>query len=85
MGKVKKEENEDEEVECTPLIDERISLRTRLAYSLGHVFNDLAAAMWFSYTLIYLQRIASLEPLTAGSLLLLGRSNEIKEFHNVYR
>lgn len=60
--------------ESSPLlITEKISLFTKLSYSLGHVFNDLAAAMWFSYTLLYLQRITKLEPLTAGALLLLGK------------
>lgn len=47
-------------------------MSTKLAYAFGHVFNDLAAAMWFSYTLIYLQRVALLEPIVAGALLLLG-------------
>ncbi|KAK2579469.1 hypothetical protein KPH14_010783 [Odynerus spinipes] len=51
----------------------KVTLSTKLAYALGHVFNDLAAAMWFSYTLIYLQRVALLEPVTAGALLLLGQ------------
>ncbi|XP_057319545.1 major facilitator superfamily domain-containing protein 12-like [Microplitis mediator] len=55
------------------LITEKISISTKLSYSLGHIFNDLTAAMWFSYTLIYLQRIAKLEPLSAGALLLLGQ------------
>ncbi|XP_008558786.1 major facilitator superfamily domain-containing protein 12 [Microplitis demolitor] len=55
------------------LITEKVSICTKLSYSLGHIFNDLAAAMWFSYTLIYLQRIAKLEPLSAGGLLLLGQ------------
>ncbi|KAH0545603.1 major facilitator superfamily domain-containing protein 12-like isoform X1 [Cotesia glomerata] len=60
--------------ESSPLlITGKISLFTKLSYSLGHVFNDLAAAMWFSYTLLYLQRITKLEPLTAGALLLLGQ------------
>ncbi|XP_011300652.1 major facilitator superfamily domain-containing protein 12 [Fopius arisanus] len=59
--------------EMTPLVEGRITLKTKFAYSLGHVFNDLAAAMWFSYTLIYLQRIALLEPISAGALLLLGQ------------
>ncbi|XP_058805399.1 major facilitator superfamily domain-containing protein 12-like [Phymastichus coffea] len=59
--------------ERTPLVDRPVSLTTRAAYALGHVFNDLAAAMWFSYTLIFLQRIANFEPITAGSLLLLGQ------------
>ena len=27
----------------------------KLAYGLGHVYNDLCAAVWFSYMLIYLQ------------------------------
>lgn len=58
--------------ERTPLVDRPVSLTTRAAYALGHVFNDLAAAMWFSYTLIFLQRVALFEPITAGSLLLLG-------------
>lgn len=59
------------------LITEKVSICTKLSYSLGHIFNDLAAAMWFSYTLIYLQRIAKLEPLSAGGLLLLGKNNII--------
>lgn len=59
--------------EQTLLVDSgKIATSTKLAYALGHVFNDLAAAMWFSYTLIYLQRVALLEPIVAGALLLLG-------------
>ena len=58
--------------ERIPLVERQISLTTRTAYALGHVFNDLAAAMWFSYTLLFLQRVALLEPIAAGSLLLLG-------------
>ena len=59
--------------ERVPLVEKPVSLTTRAAYALGHVFNDLAAAMWFSYTLIFLQRVALLQPLVAGSLLLLGK------------
>lgn len=51
----------------------KIATSTKLAYALGHVFNDLAAAMWFSYTLIYLQRVALLKSVIAGALLLLGQ------------
>lgn len=69
----------EESEERTPLIVERkISLSTRLSYALGHIFNDLAAAMWFSYTLIYLQRIALLEPISAGALLFLGTLKQYK-------
>lgn len=60
--------------EQKPLVDiGRIATSTKLAYALGHIFNDLAAAMWFSYTLIYLQRVALLKPIVAGALLLLGQ------------
>ncbi|XP_014212674.1 major facilitator superfamily domain-containing protein 12-like [Copidosoma floridanum] len=60
--------------ERSPLIEGgAITRTTRTAYALGHVFNDLVAAMWFSYTLLFLQRVALLEPLTAGFLLLLGQ------------
>lgn len=60
--------------ERTRLVDSgKIMTSTKLAYALGHVFNDLAAAMWFSYTLIYLQRVALLKPVVAGALLLLGQ------------
>ncbi|EFN71460.1 Uncharacterized MFS-type transporter C19orf28 [Camponotus floridanus] len=64
----------DNASERTRLVDSgRIATSTKLAYALGHVFNDLAAAMWFSYTLIYLQRVTLLEPVVAGALLLLGQ------------
>ncbi|XP_012228674.2 major facilitator superfamily domain-containing protein 12-like [Linepithema humile] len=60
--------------ERAPLVDTgRLATSTKFAYALGHVFNDLTAAMWFSYTLIYLQRVALLEPIVAGALLLLGQ------------
>ncbi|XP_012264755.2 major facilitator superfamily domain-containing protein 12-like [Athalia rosae] len=60
--------------EKIPLILEgKISRTIRISFALGHVFNDLAAAMWFSYTLLYLQRIILFEPVTAGAMLLLGQ------------
>lgn len=59
--------------EQRPLMDVgRVATSTKLAYALGHIFNDLAAAMWFSYTLIYLQRVVLLRPIVAGAFLLLG-------------
>ena len=64
--------------EHRPLVNSgRIAASTKIAYALGHIFNDLAADMWFSYTLIYLQRVALLEPIVAGALLLLGMCRSI--------
>ncbi|XP_074098245.1 major facilitator superfamily domain-containing protein 12 isoform X2 [Cotesia typhae] len=39
----------------------------------SYLYVYINSAMWFSYTLLYLQRITKLEPLTAGALLLLGQ------------
>ncbi|XP_043475682.1 major facilitator superfamily domain-containing protein 12-like [Leptopilina heterotoma] len=63
----------DEAGERVPLVDGKVTIATRYAYALGHIFNDLAAAMWFSYTLLFLQRISLIQPVVAGSLLLLGQ------------
>ncbi|XP_016920293.2 major facilitator superfamily domain-containing protein 12-like [Apis cerana] len=65
-----KMENAEEQ---SPLLERKISTSTKIAYALGHIFNDLTAAMWFSYTLIYFQRVVLLEPIVAGALLLLGQ------------
>ncbi|CAD1476686.1 unnamed protein product [Heterotrigona itama] len=59
--------------ERSPLLERKLSTSTKIAYAFGHIFNDLTAAMWFSYTLIYFQRVALLEPIVAGALLLLGQ------------
>lgn len=45
----------------------------KISYGLGHVFNDFCAAMWFSYTLFYLQVVIQLESTIAGTLLMIGR------------
>ncbi|XP_076640681.1 major facilitator superfamily domain-containing protein 12 isoform X1 [Halictus rubicundus] len=63
----------ENDAERSPLLERKIRTSTKFAYALGHIFNDLTAAMWFSYTLIYFQRVALLEPIAAGALLLLGQ------------
>ena len=63
------------DLERMPLVEGKLAVATRYAYALGHIFNDLTAAMWFSYTLLFLQRVSLLEPVVAGSLLLLGSFN----------
>lgn len=50
-----------------------LRLHERLAYSVGHFYNDLCASMWFSYLLIYLHYILKFQNKLAGYLLLLGQ------------
>ncbi|KAJ8923207.1 hypothetical protein NQ315_001762 [Exocentrus adspersus] len=45
----------------------------KASFGLGHVFNDLCAAMWFSYTLFYLQVVLTMEATVAGVLIMVGQ------------
>ncbi|XP_013787197.1 major facilitator superfamily domain-containing protein 12-like, partial [Limulus polyphemus] len=49
-------------------------LSTRLAYSVGHVLNDLCASMWFTYMLVYLHYVLEFDNNFAGVLLLIGQA-----------
>lgn len=50
-----------------------LPLRARLAYSVGHVLNDLCASMWFTYLLVYLTFVRQFRSTLAGALLLVGQ------------
>ena len=43
------------------------------AYSVGHVLNDMAAAVWFSYLLLYLQEAEGLSGTQAGAVMFAGQ------------
>ncbi|CAD5220079.1 unnamed protein product [Bursaphelenchus xylophilus] len=44
-----------------------------LAYSIGHFYNDLCSSMWFTYLMIYLERVIRLDHSLAGLLMLIGQ------------
>ena len=46
---------------------------TVASYALGHVLNDMCAACWFSYLLLYLEEARDLSPLEAGAVLFTGQ------------
>ena len=48
----------------------QLTLKTRIFYSFGHIYNDLCASVWFSYTLLYFK--LNFDDSIAGMLLLLG-------------
>ncbi|XP_058138265.1 major facilitator superfamily domain-containing protein 12 [Dasypus novemcinctus] len=50
-----------------------LPLRARLSYAVGHFLNDLCAAMWFTYLLLYLHSVRAYSSRAAGLLLLLGQ------------
>ena len=42
-------------------------------YGIGHMYNDLCAAMWFSFLLVYFQYVNHFPDNMAGYVLLLGQ------------
>lgn len=44
----------------------------KVAYGLGHIFNDITATIWFSYTLVFMQEVVGIPPTMAGFLLFFG-------------
>ena len=60
-------------MEPTALHSDVVPTRSKLAYSVGHVLNDLSASMWFSYLLVFYHRIVGFSNASAGYLLLIGQ------------
>ncbi|XP_008835255.1 major facilitator superfamily domain-containing protein 12 isoform X2 [Nannospalax galili] len=51
-----------------------LSPASRLSFAVGHFLNDLCAAMWFTYLLLYLHSVRGYSSRGAGLLLLLGQA-----------
>jgi Na+/melibiose symporter-like transporter len=52
-----------------------LSVFAKVGYGLGHVFNDLCATVWFSYTLLFLKDVLNM-PTEAGSYMMLGQISD---------
>lgn len=59
----------------TPTDQTRSSLSAlnKLGFGLGHIYNDLCAGVWFSYTLLFMQGALLLPGPEAGALMMLGQ------------
>ncbi len=44
-----------------------ISTPEVLSYGVGHFYNDLCACMWFTYLLLFLQKVVKLQSKFAGT------------------
>ena len=51
----------------------RLSKKTKLAYGVGHILNDICASMWFTYLLVYFHLVLGFSPTYAGLVLLIGQ------------
>lgn len=45
----------------------------KTGFGLGHVYNDLCAGVWFSYTLLFMQNVLQMSSFRAGTLVMLGQ------------
>ena len=52
---------------------EKLSLVQKLAYSVGHFYNDACASMWFTYLLLFYTRVIGFSSVAAANLLLIGQ------------
>uniref|UniRef100_A0A182MY19 Major facilitator superfamily (MFS) profile domain-containing protein n=1 Tax=Anopheles dirus TaxID=7168 RepID=A0A182MY19_9DIPT len=55
--------------------DKRSTLKMceKIGYGLGHVYNDLCAGIWFSYTLLFMQGALGMPAAEAGAMVMLGQ------------
>lgn len=62
---------------CAPLpIDQMrstLSFIQKIGFGLGHIYNDLCAGVWFSYTLLFMQGSLLMSSTQAGALVMLGQ------------
>ncbi|EPB76791.1 hypothetical protein ANCCEY_04143 [Ancylostoma ceylanicum] len=45
----------------------------KFGYGVGHFYNDLCASMWFTYLMIYLEKVLRFRSSRAGLLMLIGQ------------
>ncbi|XP_018014203.1 major facilitator superfamily domain-containing protein 12-like [Hyalella azteca] len=50
-----------------------LTLTEKFCYGVGHVFNDLCASMWFSYLLLFFEKVLLFPDTLAGVVLLVGQ------------
>ncbi|CCD67463.1 Major facilitator superfamily domain-containing protein 12 [Caenorhabditis elegans] len=53
--------------------DHDISFTKKIAFGIGHFYNDLCASMWFTYFMIYMEKVLKFQSSRAGMLMLIGQ------------
>lgn len=46
---------------------------TKFGFGLGHILNDLCAAMWFTYILVFFTSVLGWQAVYAGYVILIGQ------------
>lgn len=61
------------DISTTDQMISTVPLLARIGFGLGHIFNDLCAGVWFSYTLLFMQGALLMPGTVAGALMMLGQ------------
>ena len=48
-------------------------MKQKLSYSVGHIFNDLCSAVWFTYLLVYFNKVVGLSTSNTGVIFLVAQ------------
>lgn len=51
----------------------RLQFKHKLAYGIGHILNDVCASIWFTYLLVYFEKVLLFSATNAGLVLLIGQ------------
>jgi len=52
---------------------EKMNRATKYGYGTGHIMNDMCASLWFTYLLLYYEKVINLGAVYAGIILLVGQ------------
>ena len=52
---------------------DRTPLKQRISYCTGHIFNDLCSAVWFTYFIVYFNKVVGLSTTETGLLFLIAQ------------
>ena len=54
---------------------ERVSLRTKVGYGAGHIMNDMCASMWFTYCLLFFNKVLEFDNDLSGNVPCISYQN----------
>ena len=52
---------------------DRSTLKQRVSFGTGHIFNDLCSAVWFTYFIVYFNKVVGLSSSQTGLLFLIAQ------------
>lgn len=66
---------DDVNADTAQMDDNKTTLKffEKIGFSLGHIYNDLCAGVWFSYTLLFMQGVMQMPGPEAGAMVMLGQ------------